>query len=137
VINRGTFNIWDVGPGLAASNPNTRQGIVQNQDFAVNGATARAKRGEIIQIYATGCGATAPPVQDGLPPAGLSPVVGPVKVFVSVEEATVQFAGAHPLYPGICQLNAVVPNKSYITGAVPVYFTVYGVASNPVMVWVE
>jgi uncharacterized protein (TIGR03437 family) len=31
---------------------------------------ARARRGEVIQFYATGCGVTNPRVTDGVPPAG-------------------------------------------------------------------
>jgi uncharacterized protein (TIGR03437 family) len=103
----------------------------------VNGQNARARRGEVIQIYATGCGATNPPLEDGVPPTQLSTVVAPVKVYISVDEAQVQFAGAHPQFPGICQVNAFVPNKPYITGQVPVVVEVAGLASNPVTVWVE
>jgi uncharacterized protein (TIGR03437 family) len=139
LIASGTFNAYDFGPGLAgliAGDPN-RQGIIQNQNFAVNGQNARARRGEVIQIYATGCGATNPPLEDGVPPTQLSTVVAPVKVYISVDEAQVQFAGAHPQFPGICQVNAFVPNKPYITGQVPVVVEVAGLASNPVTVWVE
>jgi len=137
VINRGSVNIYAVGPGLAQSNTETTgQGILQNQDFSVNSQTQRARRGEVIQIYATGCGATNPVSRDGLPPGTLSPAVAEVKAYIDVREAAVAFAGAHPQFPGICQVNAVVPNTASISGRVTLYLTMNGIASNPVSFWV-
>jgi uncharacterized protein (TIGR03437 family) len=139
VIASGRVNVWPVGPGLASSNPAdpTRPGIIQNQNFSINSSGARAARGSILQVYSTGCGATEPAVQDGVPPTGLSSAKAMVEAWVSVEPAAVQFAGAHPQFPGICQVNVVVPDKSFITGQVPVYITVNGIASNPVSVWIQ
>jgi uncharacterized protein (TIGR03437 family) len=138
-IARGSVVVWDFGPGLAVSNPapESLQGIVQNQDFSVNGMNARARRGETIQIYATGCGQTNPGLPEGAPPAQLSPAVANVQVFVANERANVLFAGAHPLFPGVCQINAAIPDKAYITGQTPLYFTVNGLPSNQVSFWVE
>lgn len=137
VINRGSVNIYAIGPGLAQSNTETTgQGILQNQDFSVNSQTQRARRGEVIQIYATGCGATNPASQDGRPPVTLSPAAAEVKAYIDVREAAVAFAGAHPQFPGICQVNAVVPNTSSIAGRVTLYLTINGIATNPVSFWV-
>jgi len=138
VIARGAVKVFDIAPGLAQSDvQNTGQGIIQNQDFSINSTAARAKRGEIIQIYATGCGATNPAVTDGAPPTTLSPAAAAVKAFIDVREVSVQFAGAHPQFPGVCQVNAAVPNIASITGRVTLFITVNGVASNPVSFWVE
>ena len=138
VVAKGSVNVYDFGPGLASSdNSATRQGIIQNQDYSINGEQSRARRGEIIQIYATGCGATNPPVQDGIPPAAPAPTVAKVQAYVSVVEAVVQYAGAHTLFPGICQVNVQVPDQRFITGQVPVFITVNGIASNPVSVWIQ
>lgn len=138
VVARGTVNVYEVGPGLAALTAAAdRPGIVQNQNFSVNGASAPARRGETIQIYATGCGATTPQAADGEPPAGLASANATVKAFFLNEEAPVSFAGAHPQFPGICQVNAAVPNRPFVTGQVPIFLTVNGIASNPVTVWVE
>lgn len=136
VVASGSVNVWEIAPGLASSDstPN-RQGIIQNQDFTINSQNQRARRGQIIQIYATGCGATNPVVQDGAPPSVLSPSTAQVKAYI-LDEAAVQFAGAHPQFPGICQVNATVPEKA-ISGMNPLMITVNGVASNPVSVWVE
>jgi uncharacterized protein (TIGR03437 family) len=138
VVARGTVEVFSVGPSLAASaSTAARPGIVQNQDFAVNSQSARAKRGEVIQLYATGCGVTNPASPDGAPPTALSRAVATVKGFISTVPAVVQFAGAHPQFPGICQVNLTVPSQPFVTGQVPVTITVNGVASNVVTVWVE
>lgn len=138
VIARGTVKVFDIAPGLAQSDiQTTGQGIIQNQDFSINSTAARAKRGEIIQIYATGCGATNPAITDGVPPTALSPAAAAVKAYIDVREVGVQFAGAHPQFPGVCQVNATVPNVASISGRVTLFITVNGVASNPVSFWVE
>lgn len=136
-VARGTVNIYDFWPALAtAGTEATRPAIAQNQDFGINSRTTRARRGEVIQLYATGCGLTNPRVTDGAPPAQLSRAIADVKVTISVIEVTPQFAGAHPQFPGICQINAVIPNQSFVSGQVPVLVTVNGIASNAVSIWV-
>ncbi len=138
VIARGTVNIWEIFPALASSNTAAiPQGIIQNQDFGINSQSARARRGEIIQIYATGCGRTNPASQDGLAPAQLSPTVATTEAFVGNLRATVQFSGAHPQFPGICQVNVQVPDQPFVTGQVPLFLTIGGISSNPVAVWVQ
>lgn len=139
VAGRGDVLVWDFGPGLAVSDPapNRLQGIIQNQDFAINSQDAPARRGEVIQIYATGCGQTTPALREGMPPTELSRVIGTVQVFIANDRAELQFAGAHPQFPGLCQINAVVPDKAYISGQTPLFFTVNGLRSNEVLFWVQ
>ena len=91
----------------------------------------------MIQVYATGCGPTQPQVPDSQPPTGPASATATVKAYVSVLEAPVQYAGAHPQFPDICQVNAMVPNAAYITGQVPVVITVNGIPSNQVTAWIE
>jgi uncharacterized protein (TIGR03437 family) len=138
VVSRGSVNVWDVFPALASSEATPASpGIIQNQNFTINTSSSRAARREIIQLYATGCGRTSPASTDGLAPTALSPVTGRTEAFVGNISATVQFSGAHPQFPGICQVNIVVPDRSFITGQVPVFITVDGIASNSVSVWVQ
>ncbi len=137
VVASGSVNVFDAFPALAASNTTaTRPGIILNQDNAINVQTPAA-RGSIIQLYATGCGATTPPALDGTPAGGVAPTVAPVKAYVSVDEAVVQYAGGQPQFPGICQVNIQLPDRTYITGDVPVFITVNGVNSNTVSVRVQ
>lgn len=138
VIARGSVNIWEAFPAMASSDTTpTSQGIVQNQDFSINSQASRAGRGEVIQIYATGCGGTSPATTDGLAPTALSPAVAKTEAFVANLPAVVQFAGAHPQFPGICQVNVVVPDQAFVTGQTPVFITVGGIASNSVSVWIR
>lgn len=136
-VAQGTVQVFGFGPALATSNAQTMQAIAQNQDFAVNGPNAPARRGQVVQLYATGCGATEPAVQDGAPPAALSRATAEVKVFFGPVEGQVQFAGAHPQFPGVCQINATIPDNAFLSGRVPVYFTVNGIPSNPLSISVQ
>lgn len=138
VVASGFVNIYSIGPALAALTADpSRPGIVQNQNFAVNGSSAPARAGEIVQIYATGCGATSPAVQEDRPPAELSNATADIRVYFLENEVRPQFAGAHPQFPGICQINAIVPGARGVSGQVPVHVTVNGVPSNPVSIWVQ
>lgn len=134
VLASGEVNVWNAYPALATRNTDsTRPGIIQNQDNSIN-LDVPAARGSVIQLYATGCGATNPPALDGTPSGAAANAVLPVKAWVSVVEAAVQYAGAQPQYPGLCQVNIVVPNQPFVSGTVPLYITVNGIASNPVTV---
>lgn len=139
VVARGSVLVYDWGPALATSNALTRQAIVQNQDFSINSQSAPARRGEIIQVYATGCGATNPALPAGSPPpqGTLARAVAEVGVLMGAQQAAVQFAGAHPQFPGICQVNAVVPNAPFLSGRVPLQISVNGLPSNPLLIWVQ
>jgi uncharacterized protein (TIGR03437 family) len=131
-------NVWEVFPALASSDTTpTSQGIIQNQNFAINSQGARARRGEVIQLYATGCGKTNPGTTDGRAPSALSPTIANTAAFVGNVPATVQFSGAHPQFPGVCQINVVVPDQAFITGQTPLFVTVGGIASNSVSVWIQ
>jgi uncharacterized protein (TIGR03437 family) len=143
VIGRGAVNVVAFAPGIATldtADPN-RPGIVQNFDppntVTTNSSTNRARPGQTIVIYTTGCGEVNPPVPTGQPATSQSNAVANVKVYISVLEAQVSFAGASPQFPGICQVNAIVPNAPYVTGQVPLRITVNGVPSNDVSIWVQ
>ena len=80
-------------------------------------------RGSSGFFYATGLGALAPPVADGAAPgstdttlhnAALKPtaLVGGIK-------AQVEFAGQAPGYPGVNQINIVIPGNAPTGNAVP------------------
>lgn len=134
-IGAGDVDIFQVSPGIFFDGASpVRQGGVLNQagQYAVDGAPAR--RGQVIQIFATGQGSVNPTVPDGaVPPAGsLANARGVTKVYISVDEAQVLFSGLSPQFPGLWQINAVVPDKPYITGQVPLVVTIDGLPSNQV-----
>ena len=80
-----------------------------------------AKRGETVLIYLTGLGAVNPPVADGT--AGgvnpLSKTAATVNVLIGGLPATVSYSGLAPLYPGLYQLNVVVPADLAVTATGP------------------
>lgn len=135
----GTANVVPVSPGIffVLGDPLAQGGILnQASQYAIQGAPA--ERGSVIQIFATGQGPVDVDVPDGgVPPSGtVARATGATKVFISVDEATVTFSGLSPQFPGLWQINAVVPNKPYISGQVPVVVTIDGVPSNQVSFWV-
>ncbi|MBK9171101.1 MAG: hypothetical protein IPM24_27085 [Bryobacterales bacterium] len=138
-LAQGPMDVVSVSPGIFfALGDELAQGGILNQDsqYAVQGAPAR--RGGVIQIFATGQGALDGTVADGAVPAAgtLVNARGVTKVYVSVDEAQVLFSGLSPQFPGLWQINAIVPDKSYISGQVPVVVTIDGVPSNQVSFWV-
>ncbi len=137
VVAKGTVLIYDFFPALAARTADsTRPGVILNEDNSDNLSTP-AGRGSVIQLFATGCGATNPPAVDGIPAGAAAPVTGKIQAYVSWDEAEVLYAGQQPQFPGVCQVNIRIPDKSYITGDVPLFIKMNGIASNPVSVKVQ
>jgi uncharacterized protein (TIGR03437 family) len=64
---------------------------------------APAKPGQYVTVYATGFGATNPPIGAGVFYAGLAPIAGTVRVLLNgqaLPAANVLYAGATPSSPG-------------------------------------
>lgn len=94
-----------------------RPGAVLTETNQLTDSTVRAKRNEVIQIFATGAGPLTQPVADGAP-APVSPLAQTIlapRVFIGNEEATVEFSGLAPGYVGLWQVNAWVPDVDTIT----------------------
>jgi uncharacterized protein (TIGR03437 family) len=117
-IARGQTTITTSGPGLfvIAADP-SQPGAVLNQDNSVNGTAARAPRGSIIQIFATGYS------------------TGSVQVLAGGAPADVLYSGAVQQYPGLWQINARLPDG--LTGQIPLYVISGTVPSNAVTLWIE
>lgn len=132
----GTVRVMSAAPGIFA---NTIGGAVLNQDGALNTDAARAGRGQVIQIYATGPGALSAALEDGAgaPSSPLATTTSTPDVFVAGVRATVQFSGMAPGFSGLWQINAVVPERAFITGRVPLQVYIDGVDSNEVTIFVQ
>ena len=133
--------VMSAAPGLFVKDTQTPpKGAVLNQDGTTeNSAAAPTKRGDVIAIYGTGPGALDNPVEDGAAP-GANPIVktkSTPQVLIGGVEAEVRFSGLNSLAPGLWQVNAVVPDKSFITGRVPVVVLMDGVDSNEVYIVVQ
>jgi uncharacterized protein (TIGR03437 family) len=118
------------------NNPNL-PGAILNQDNSPNSAAQPAKRDEAIQIFATGQGTDlSSSVPDGDLGVGVTTNTQP-EVYISVDKATVEYSGLAPCCVGLWQINARIPSKSYISGAVPVQVLFEGIFSNTVSIVVE
>ncbi len=127
--NTITVAVQPVSPAIFTLNANGRgQGAVINQDYVVNSASTPARRGSIIQIFATGEGETAPGGTDGkLAAASLPRPVAPVRVTIGGIGAEVQYAGAAPgLVAGLVQINARVPTELAPSASTPVVIEIGG-----------
>ncbi len=134
----GIFTLLQNGQGQAA---------LLNQDNSLNGnpesilGARPAGRGSVIQIFATGAGATTPPLLAGEPaPASGNPLVlTQVQPTVTIggRLARMLFSGMAPGYVGLWQINAEVPMDVAPGPAVPLVITAAGVQSNTVTIAVQ
>jgi uncharacterized protein (TIGR03437 family) len=137
----GSVTIVSAQPGVfTVSQSGTGQGVVLDGLNNLVDSSHAVKAGEVVVIYATGLGATNPPVATGqsapaVPPLAL--VTTPVKVTIGGVEAAVEFAGLAPGFVGLYQVNARVPAGAPTGNAVPLVLTQNGVASNTVTIAVK
>jgi uncharacterized protein (TIGR03437 family) len=98
---------------------------------ALSGANSRpAASGDIIELYATGCGPTSPAAPDGVVLTTVYPAknLAAFQVTIAGTPATVLFAGL--VSPGLWQMNVQIPS-GLIGGNQPLVLSVSGVASQP------
>ena len=120
-------------PGIFTSNATgSGQGAITNvKDGTSNSANNPAARGDYVTIYATGEGATNPPVVDGKVTA--APLQSPVlacSATIGGVTASIQYCGAAPgETSGLLQINAQVPQTAATGGSVPVSIVIGGVPS--------
>jgi uncharacterized protein (TIGR03437 family) len=128
----GIFTLTSVPTGPAA---------VLNQDNSVNLGGNPAARGSVIQIFATGAGATNPSLAAGVPaPASGSPLIyTQVQPTVTIGgvNAAVQFSGLAPGFVGVWQINAVVPPTVTPGSTVSLSVTAGGIQSNTATIAVK
>jgi uncharacterized protein (TIGR03437 family) len=118
-VASGTATISAASPGifvLQSADPQ-QPGAIENQDSSVNDASHPAAVGTVTQIYATGYGGDALPVQ----------------VFFGDIPSQVLYSGSAG--PGLWQINAMIPSGR--SGRTPVFLITAGLASNAVTIIVE
>jgi len=135
--------VMSAAPGIFIGTPSTSAlppaGAVLNQDFSVNGQSSTARRGQVVQIFATGPGALSRAIEDGAaaPSNPLALTASTPEVFIAGVPAVVQFSGMAPGFSGLWQINAIVPDRAFITGRVPLQVFMDGVDSNEVSIFVQ
>jgi uncharacterized protein (TIGR03437 family) len=93
-------------------------GAILHANFSLVNAAKPAKVGETILVFLTGLGAVNPPVADGTA-GGASKAAAPVNVLIGGVTATVSYAGLAPGFPGLYQLNVIVPADLVVTATGP------------------
>ncbi len=99
-------------------------------------ASTPAHAGDIIVLYCLGLGAVSPPVADGGLPTGLS-YAAPIQMMIGDQPATVLFQGLTPQFPGIYQVNAVIPAGVTKGASVPVTISSGGQTSPPIQIPIQ
>jgi uncharacterized protein (TIGR03437 family) len=134
-VAQGNTNTAAASPGIFTIDFVARQGAILNQDYSLNSSSVRAHRGDVIQVFGTGEGPLQTSLADGVAPQTYSVSSQTPAAYVSNVPATVQFSGVVG-YPGLWQINVVVPDRPFITGPTPLVIVQNGVQSNPVTFWV-
>jgi uncharacterized protein (TIGR03437 family) len=125
----GVFTLTNLGGTYPAG---LGPAAVLHADYSLVTADSPAIAGETLQLYVTGLGAVTPPVADGAagpsnPPSTVNEYPGSILIDLFDQAgvdtyANVTFAGLAPGYPGLYQINFVVPS---------------GVASGPATVGIQ
>jgi uncharacterized protein (TIGR03437 family) len=108
LASRATPAFFPFGQGRRYVAAVYTDGVYAGPPNLIPGATTRpARPGDIVQLYGTGFGPTAPAVTAAeIPP--VAPTASPVSVQIGGVNATVQFAGI--ISPGLYQINVVIPD---------------------------
>jgi uncharacterized protein (TIGR03437 family) len=83
--------------------------LATHVDGSIISASSPAAPGETVILYASGLGPLANAVAEYDWPTSADQTSVPVQVDVGGVQATVLYAGAAPGYPGVYQINAVIP----------------------------
>jgi uncharacterized protein (TIGR03437 family) len=108
----------------------------------VTGEQSRpARRGEIVEIYATGLGAVSnpPPAGAAASPENLSRTTGSTIVMSGPVRADVLYSGLAPGMAGVYQVNARIPDNAPAGDRVPVMIQVneQGLRSNSATIAIQ
>jgi len=108
--SNSTVTVVSVAPAIfSQAGTGAGLGAILNGNNIENTASTPAQRGETVQIFATGLGATVPAVATGAA-GNAQPLAQAPAVTIGGQNATVTFAGAAPGFAGLDQINAIVPN---------------------------
>jgi uncharacterized protein (TIGR03437 family) len=135
----GTVQVAAVAPGLFVADALNLAipGAVLDQDSHLVTDASPARRGSVIQLYASGQGATDPSVDDGTARGSLPPAQSKLlpRVYFAGGLAEVLYSGLQPDFPGLWQINVRVPDTP--SGQMPVFVAIGSNASNAVTVAVN
>jgi uncharacterized protein (TIGR03437 family) len=135
----GKIRVVNAAPGIFTQDVATPpKGAILNQDSSLNAESRPARRGEVVQIFGSGPGRFSASVSDGAasPTSPLASTESVPQVFIGGVPAVVQFSGLAPGLVGLWQVNAIIPERPFLSGRVPVVIFVDGVDTNEVTLFV-
>lgn len=120
----GLYTANAAGYGAVAANNYDSKGIPLSGAAFINGPNTQVSRGGIIGLWLTGAGNVP-----GLPADGVAPgqvIYTPVTPTVTIngENATVVGSAMSPQYPGLWQVNVIVPSDTAPSSVQPTYVIV-------------
>jgi uncharacterized protein (TIGR03437 family) len=116
-VVQGQFE--DVTPANAQTVSATAQYNPTTQLWTASGLTMNTTDSYYLLLYGTGIRNAA---------------AGSVTATINGVKVTVSYAGAQPQYPGLDQVNLIIPNSLKGSGSVPVVVSVAGQATNTVTI---
>lgn len=154
IASYGTVNVAAAAPALFAADASGKgQAAAQNSDFSLNGDPAtspqakRARKGDYVVLYGSGCGAQFVNANNNQPLAARDgeaatsiPLLATSRlptVIVGGKNATVYFSGLVPGFVSLWQLNVQVPNDAPSGVNVEVLVSFGGQTANRVTIAVE
>ena len=126
--------LTDSSPGLFTLDSSGKgQGLILNEDGALNSASNPALKGSVVVLYATGGGQTDPSVASGTVTTEPLPKLRlPVSLTVGGVLAETPYVGAAPnLSAGLLQLNVRIPDDAPTGDAVSLVLTIGSATSQP------
>jgi uncharacterized protein (TIGR03437 family) len=108
-------------PGIySLDQSGTGAGAIEHASGAVVNAANPAVAGETVVVFLTGMGAVSPTITDGTASTGNPQHQTTLPtVYVADQQATVNFSGLTPGFPGLYQLNVIIPLSLSSTGSLP------------------
>ncbi len=133
-----TVPVSDYSPGIFATTSGAQSlAVAQDSSFKTITTSNPATRGQSISFYGTGFGPVnnqplnGDPANDASSTALVTPTVS-----IGGVAATVQFCGLAPGFPGLYQINVIVPPDAPV-GIQPLTVAVAGVAANAVLLPIQ
>lgn len=150
VSNSVTVPLAQYAPGIFTLN-GAGQGavlIVGTNSIAASVGTFAGSRpvrkGEFIEIFATGLGAVSQQPHDGYPADGLAPTTATPAIFVGCastarlcQAPNVQSSGLAPGFVGLYQVNVEIPESAAVGNKIPLQLVLGQQASNTVNIAIQ
>ena len=137
--NTVTVPVAVTSPGIySLDQSGTGAGAIEHANGAVVNAANPAVPGETVVVFLTGMGAVTPTLTDGTASTGnpQHQTVIPT-VYVADQQATVNFSGLTPGFPGLYQLIVIIPMSLSSTGSFPLAISTANAFHDQVYVVVQ